>query len=741
MAPASQDKATRREYKTLDASNIGFTVYQLLPSPNGKLLAVAGLHQVSVVVLPRPGYWKADASTVAVKSLTIGERHHRRKGSPRVVKLQWHPWGEHGATLLVGTADGIVREYDVSINPDEPQQAVSFVPPQTRSNKTFIADASTRELASFTLGIGHADWGPLTLYGLVKNGDVYAISPYLPARAAVPPSYIWSLEYYVREKLEAAHRRPGFAALYEQQLRYVSALSAQLHASKTLASSQPVVVTAPPSSKLAVARQGPFLFQPEPHELDGSPGGDAVDIVYLGLGARPGATMEGQTEGLGAVLISFQDGKVDVCVDLDKVEARWEHGQFPDDELPLLTVFETVDLGVLKSLKSSGMRPADITDALSTNFPLFVVDPLYSDTIYVYHAFGVHCLLLRRWVSTLFRALAAEDKGRDATAVDASLNKSLGTDTFCVLDVTTGSSHASTPVVGIAVSDNVYLPYSLVAVTSTLQCATFELALRVDTSLPPIPVRQAVTAAHAGQSTATEHPLFVSALEQQYTVPQVLARPRPTLPNPPAGAKELQVNPETLRLLVSAVEKIRAEIAQIRSAMGEVMVRVQLQRHEQKRQVVRTAELAATIGKLKSAGTDAQRRRLDEALERQRQLVGRLDRVVQMLMDAACPVLSEHETAWFEELKRHKRNVLDGDSGLSYTSRTESLESGFDVLLPELKTLTGSKQKKPSAPMGTSQALRIGRRLGEESKQIEELTDKLKDLCARVGVQQPASAA
>lgn len=76
-------------------------------------------------------------------------------------------------------------------------------------------------------------------------------------------------------------------------------------------------------------------------------------------------------------------------------------------------------------------------------------------------------------------------------------------------------------------------------------------------------------------------------------------------------------------------------------------------------------------------------------------------------------------------------------------------------MLPELKDLAQSKQKKPSAPMGSSQALRIGRRLGEEyvlrrcssysahfdvrSKVIEELTAKLKDLCLRLGVPQPAA--
>ena len=31
-----------------------------------------------------------------------------------------------------------------------------------------------------------------------------------------------------------------------------------------------------------------------------------------------------ETEKLGIVMIAYRDGKVDVCLDVDKVEARWE---------------------------------------------------------------------------------------------------------------------------------------------------------------------------------------------------------------------------------------------------------------------------------------------------------------------------------------------------------------------------------------------------------------------------------
>jgi len=71
------------------------------------------------------------------------------------------------------------REYDISLDTEEPQQVLSFVP--EKKTKSFIADdGSEREVVSFVLGKGRADWGPLTMYALMKSGDIYAICPYMP---------------------------------------------------------------------------------------------------------------------------------------------------------------------------------------------------------------------------------------------------------------------------------------------------------------------------------------------------------------------------------------------------------------------------------------------------------------------------------------------------------------------------------------------------------------------------------
>lgn len=76
-------------------------------------------------------------------------------------------------------------EYDIGVDTEEPLQVLTFVPERPR--KSFSAEDDTeRQVASFTLGQGKADWGPLTVYAVMKSGDIYAICPYMPQNTCVP---------------------------------------------------------------------------------------------------------------------------------------------------------------------------------------------------------------------------------------------------------------------------------------------------------------------------------------------------------------------------------------------------------------------------------------------------------------------------------------------------------------------------------------------------------------------------
>ena len=112
----------------LHTPNIQFEIHQLALNPSAKLLAVAGAFQVAVVVLPRSGYSRLVSATIDCKyvasdavmcfiylcelygrSIQVGQFYHASDSSATVAKIEWHPWGEAGSTLMVMTVDGKLR--------------------------------------------------------------------------------------------------------------------------------------------------------------------------------------------------------------------------------------------------------------------------------------------------------------------------------------------------------------------------------------------------------------------------------------------------------------------------------------------------------------------------------------------------------------------------------------------------------------------------------------------------------
>lgn len=133
---------------------------------------------------------------------------------------------------------------------------------------------------------------------------------------------------FISEKSGAVDE--SFSTIYDFQRKYVNGLIKQLPANASYAPSSRAVSIHPPKSFTnKAARQGPFLLQPSPPELEDSPGGDATDLVYLTLGEAfddddESESSVGASERLGVLLVVYQDGRVDVCLDVEKVEAKWE---------------------------------------------------------------------------------------------------------------------------------------------------------------------------------------------------------------------------------------------------------------------------------------------------------------------------------------------------------------------------------------------------------------------------------
>lgn len=63
----------------------------------------------------------------------VGPFYHTRS-SETIAKVSFHPWGVDDTTLLVLTTDGLLREYDILEDPEEPTQVFDFSQPDGQSS-------------------------------------------------------------------------------------------------------------------------------------------------------------------------------------------------------------------------------------------------------------------------------------------------------------------------------------------------------------------------------------------------------------------------------------------------------------------------------------------------------------------------------------------------------------------------------------------------------------------------------
>ncbi|PIL37279.1 hypothetical protein GSI_00972 [Ganoderma sinense ZZ0214-1] len=751
---------SQKTYKILHTPSVQFEIHQIALNPNGRLLAIAGAFQVAVIVLPRTGYNKLVTATVECK------------------------------------------EYDISEDADEPQQTLSFFPEKKKGSSFLADDGGEREAISFALGKGRADWGPLTVYAVMRSGDIYAISPYMPKNASIPSSYVHALECYVSAKLEflststtgKSSSSDSLTTLYDYQRKYVNALLKQLPPGTAWPATARLVSMHPPTTiKNPCARQGPFLLQPAPRNLEASEGGDATDIVYMSFGDDAAEESEGETERLGLILVAFQDGKVDVYLDVEKVEARWENKQHPSTDLPMLAVYESIDLGIVSSLKKSSSNVGQsLLDLIQGNHPSFLLDPIHDDNLYVYHAFGAHVLNVGALLKSLASVLrdSNESEANSSSGMEVGLETVKSTDVQPVLLTFSTEHKSSTPVVGVAIPNDVYLTYSIFVLTSSMRMSVFPLNLRSETSLvsesppahsakpsatkppqasgslfkgsqsspslfgsPAPPTKLASSTASGSVSVPAlalpappdTPPAYVSLLSSQpWKTPDVIARPsglpsipRLSLPNGSALIDD-HVEPETLRFLATTVEKLSAQIHDIQLTHGAAEARTALQEQEFKRQREACAKMLATVKALGGPRQRAAQDRIALARETQKALVEGLERVLQGLMVKASPELSESESRWFEELRRMKAEVVGAGKydDQALLARTKLLRREVDRLLPHLKEMKEKEmaRRENRETLGLSQAFELGKRSTEERARISRMETEIVKLAQRMDI-------
>ncbi|QRV72489.1 nuclear pore complex protein [Ceratobasidium sp. AG-Ba] len=735
-------------YKTLSTPNVTFDIEQLVVNPTGKLLAVVGTRQIAVVVLPRSGMSKSSSARLECSSIQIGEYYHI-PGSPRITKVDWHPWGEGGASVLVLTSDGQLREYDVAKDPGEPQQTVDLLRP-AESKLKFDASGSAQAV-SFCIGQGAADWSPLTVYTLTNEGEVWAICPFLPANATPPISYVHALEYFVNMK---SSRLPS--AVADAQLKYVASLKQQLKApSSPLIGQTPTtcLIHAPVSASYPPALQGPFLLQPAPKEFGD---GTASDIAYLRVDVEIEATAKGsqssESDSVSLVLIAYGDGKVDICLDVEKVEAKWMKANTfssEESELPMLAVYESINLGLFESPKNGVTSTAlTLARALAAPappqpvHPTFILDPLRADRVFVTHFRGVHRLDMRRWTLNVAKALKGTNQElMDALRVDKESN---------LTEVRWLSRAENGAIIGASVLNDVYLAYTLLVLDSTNALSSFELAATPTVAPAPRFSRKFIAAPPASTSRPPDPPAFVPfapAQPVQTSAPKtytcLLSSPftAPPIPQYKPLSKPLSApttpTADTLRTLGKHAERLRVDMGSLRVAHTTLLERTNLQGNELQRQVDRLGEMLRAVGRIRDAANSTADR-VRRAAERQAEMAQRADAMLRRVVEAeGAEGSSEAQAAWAKELARMRAEVRGTNGSTGLKGRSEQVMHQLELLKPTLNQISRSNERKEENPLGlvglgNSQWLAIGSVIGAEQKSLEDARRKITELTNRL---------
>jgi hypothetical protein len=251
--------------------------------------------------------------------------------------------------------------------------------------------------------------------------------------------------------------------------------------------------------------------------------------------------------------------------------------------------------------------------------------------VYVCHAHGVQSLDLSPWIKALDGD--PEHAVRDQLATDVRWHL---------------RAREASPLVGLQIVNDVYLGSLLVALQSSPSAC-----LSVELDLPDTPNDGEVAASPARAAQPTSRPSGYTPL-----LPLPAFAPRPLKVQKQHAPAKAATPTESLQHLGTTVTTLRSSIRDVVLATNETQDRLALQLTELPRQLAKLADLRAALPSSSSSGLPSDR--LDRATEAQRSLLQRLDRLLQRLMDAHRPGVSDAERAWFAELARMRSEVERG---------------------------------------------------------------------------------
>lgn len=135
-------------------------------------------------------------------------------------------------------------------------------------------------------------------------------------------------------------------------------------------------------------------------------------------------------------------------------------------------------------------------------------------------------------------------------------------------------------------------------------------------------------------------------------------------------------NPEYLRFLGTSVEQVRQRLKEGYNDLRTLCLRVELQTKETSRQIEKAGEAESRLDKLATA-KERNTERISKVTERNKELQAQANSILQRLITASSPALSDEEKKWQSELQRLQQRV-HGVQG--YGMRAKAIQEALQAL-------------------------------------------------------------
>ena len=663
-------------------------------------MAIVTSHTVHIAILPQSELLNAshNREPLKLKTYIIGPTTHVLK-QPSVASVLWHPLGENGNCLVTVTADAVVRLWEFSTenrwSADSPALAVDLkkllvaaseqddvAPNRSSKNKVFTSDAVGMDVASACFGgAGYEDeapWSAMTLYVAMKEGDIYALCPFLPSRWQPTATILPSLATTIVEKQTMNEDEEEMAPFYkrqcEDQLRWVNELDGQEQISSNALEESDIAQTYKrPSGMKAIPRlQGPFQVLTEDS-------GEILELsdIHIVAGQMDSESADDdddseamsdqepeEDEGLPCSLIclSTVQGCVYICIDLEGVEAQWLPRKPQPTSPPPPVESPLVLLEALETMKPKDAKPSE--------WPTFSQDAESPYSLFITHSQGVYYLSFSPWLANLRKELLNDDTSGTKFRIDI-LRNNISTLRERILSFSTSipssslqdqaippacatiqdsdlgyfllTSHADQPYA--AILDKPYLPPS----PDLNPDLSDEYQVLPELNPPSYPAYQPPNAFYASSSL----PKFIDT--------HVEPRHRRIMKE-----EQLRMSNATLDVMTEAHRVLSRETDALQTAAADLFRRCETLCEVLRNQVMNAGEVAERVDDIVGEdGNGGPGQRVEDRMqrmgERQEELVDRFERLRKRMKMVEGKELSVREKEWKEEVEGVKRRILGSE--------------------------------------------------------------------------------